>query len=69
MGFNKKNEKSGKRSVRGTKDIQEYRKEYFKNREEFTANDFIKLRSENNDEYKKFNALKAAEDKQPKRCA
>lgn len=66
MGFPKKYEQSVIRSVRVPKVIQDFLKEYFKNRDDFTANDFINLLIENSDEYKKFIALKSAEDKQPK---
>lgn len=66
MGFPKKHEQSVIRSVRVPKVIQDFLKEYFKNRDDFTANDFINLLIENSDEYKKFIALKSSEDKQPK---
>lgn len=66
MGFPKKHEQSVIRSVRVPKVIQDFLKEYFKNRDDFTANDFINLLIEKSDEYKKFIALKSAEDKQPK---
>ena len=66
MAFPKKHEQSVIRSVRVPKVIQDFLKEYFKNRDDFTANDFINLLIENSDEYKKFIALKSAEDKQPK---
>ncbi|WP_103631084.1 hypothetical protein [Campylobacter concisus] len=66
MGFPKKHEQSVRRSVRVPKVIQDFLKEYFKNRDDFTDNDFINLLIENADEYKKFIALKAAEDKQQK---
>ena len=66
MGFPKKHEQSVTRSVRVPKVIQDFLKEYFKNRDDFTANDFINLLIENSDEYKNFLARKAAEDKEPK---
>lgn len=66
MGFPKKHEQSVIRSVRVPKVIQDFLKEYFKNRDDFTANDFINLLIENSDEYKNFLARKAAEDKEPK---
>ena len=64
MGFPKKHEQSVIRSVRVPKVIQDFLKEYFKNRDDFTANDFINLLIENSDEYKKFMARKAAENKE-----
>lgn len=66
MGFPKKHEQSVIRSVRVPKVIQDFLKEYFKNRDDFTANDFINLLIENSDEFKNFLARKAAEDKEPR---
>jgi hypothetical protein len=66
MGFPKKHEQSVIRSVRVPKVIQDFLKEYSKNRDDFTANDFINLLIENSDEYKKFIARKAAENKEPR---
>ena len=66
MGFPKKHEQSVIRSVRVPKVTQDFLKEYFKNRDDFTANDFINLLIENSDEYKKFMARKAAENKEPR---
>ena len=51
MGFPKKHEQSVIRSVRVPKVIQDFLKEYFKNRDDFTANDFINLLIENSDEF------------------
>ncbi len=47
MGFPKKHEKSVIRSVRVPKVMQDFLKEYFKNRDDFTAYDFINLLIEN----------------------
>ena len=46
--------------------LKEFLKNNFKNRDGFTANDFINFLIENSEEYKKFLARKAADDKEPK---
>lgn len=66
MAFPKKHEQSVIRSIRVPKVIQDFLKDYFKNRDDFTANDFIKFLIESSDEYKNFLARKAAEDKEPR---
>mgnify|MGYP000111722787 CR=1 FL=1 len=66
MAFPKKHEQSVIHSVRIPKDLKEFLKNNFKNRDGFTANDFINLLIENSEEYKKFLARKAADDKEPK---
>ena len=66
MAFPKKHEQSVIRSIRVPKVIQDFLKDYFKNRDDFTANDFINLLIESSDEYKNFLARKAAEDKEPR---
>ena len=66
MAFPKKHEQSVIRSIRVPKVIQDFLKDYFKNRHDFTANDFINLLIESSDEYKNFLARKAAEDKEPR---
>lgn len=66
MAFPKKHEQSVIRSVRVPKVIQDFLKDYFKNRDDFTANDFINLLIESSDEYKNFLARKTAEDKEPR---
>lgn len=66
MGFPKKHEKSKTRGIRISCVTDEFLKDLSSKDKDFTANDFINLLIENSDEYKKFIALKSAEDKQPK---
>jgi len=66
MAFPKKHEQSVIHSVRIPMLLKEFLKNNFKNRDGLTANDFINFLIENSEEYKKFLARKAAEDKEPK---
>ena len=66
MAFPKKHEKSKTRGIRISFVTDEFLKDLSSQDKNFTANDFINLLIENSDEYKKFIALKSAEDKQPK---
>ncbi|WP_103616863.1 hypothetical protein [Campylobacter concisus] len=66
MAFPKKHEKSKTRGIRISCVTDEFLKDLSSKDKDFTANDFINLLIENSDEYKKFIALKSAEDKQPK---
>ena len=66
MAFPKKYEQSVIHSIRIPMLSKEFLRNYFKNRDGFTANDFINFLIENSDEYKKFIARKAAEDKEPR---
>lgn len=66
MAFPKKHEKSKTRGIRISCVTDEFLKDLSSRDKDFTANDFINLLIESSDEYKKFIALKSAEDKQPK---
>lgn len=66
MAFPKKHEKSKTRGIRISCVTDEFLKDLSSKDKDFTANDFINLLIENSNEYKKFIALKSAEDKQPK---
>lgn len=66
MAFPKKHEKSRTRGLRISCDTDEFLKYLSSQDKNFTANDFINSLIENSDEYKKFMARKAAENKEPR---
>lgn len=66
MAFPKKHEKSKTRGIRISCVTDEFLKDLSSQDKNFTANDFINSLIENSDEYKKFMARKAAENKEPR---